>query len=79
VHHDLARLQDLTDAPFAVNHVVPDLNEDAFAATLEAGPAVVSFALDDAGDRMQRVHDAGSLVMQQVNTVAQAQVAAEHG
>ena len=44
-----------------------------------APPAVVSFALDDAGDLMRRVHDAGSLVMQQVTTVQQAQLAAEHG
>lgn len=76
---DLAELQALTDAPFAVNHVVPDLNEAAFSATLEVAPAVVSFALDDAGDRMRQVHDAGSLVMQQVSTVRQAEVAAEHG
>ena len=79
VRRDLAQLQDLTDAPFAVNHVVPALDADAFAATLEAAPAVVSFALDDAGDRMRQVHDAGSLVMQQINTVQQAEVAAEHG
>jgi nitronate monooxygenase/enoyl-[acyl-carrier protein] reductase II len=79
VRQALAGLRDLTDAPFAVNHVVPDLNEDAFAATLEAAPAVVAFALDDAGDLMGRAHDAGSLVMQQVNTVQQAEAAAEHG
>jgi enoyl-[acyl-carrier protein] reductase II len=70
----------LTERPFAVNHVVPDLNADAFAATLECAPAVVSFALDDAGaDLIERVHDAGGLVMQQVTTVRQAQVAVEHG
>ena len=79
LRRDLAQLQDLTDAPFAVNHVVPALDADAFAATLEAAPAVVSFALDDAGDRMRQVHDAGGLVMQQINTVQQAEVAAEHG
>jgi len=75
----LAELRDLTGRPFAVNHVVPDLDEDAFAATLECAPAIISFALDDAGDLMRRAHDAGSLVMQQINTVQQAQVAAEHG
>src|SRR5262249_55855976 len=75
----LAELRDLTDRPFAVNHVVPDLRDDAFDLTLERAPAVVSFALDDAGDVMRRVHDAGSLVMQQVTTVQQAELAAEHG
>jgi enoyl-[acyl-carrier protein] reductase II len=80
LRRELAELRDLTERPFAVNHVVPDLNAEAFAATLESGPAVVSFALDDAGaDLMRRVHDAGSLVMQQITTVQQAQLAAEHG
>ena len=79
LRRDLAELRDLTDRPFAVNHVVPDLDADAFAATLEHVPAVVSFALDDAGDLIRRVHDAGSIVMQQVTTVQQAQLAVEHG
>jgi enoyl-[acyl-carrier protein] reductase II len=79
LRRELAELRDLTERPFAVNHVVPDLDADAFAATLDHAPAVVSFALDDAGDLMRRAHDAGSLVMQQVTTVQQAQIAAEHG
>ena len=80
LRRDLAELRRSTDRPFAVNHVVPDLNADAFEATLEYGPAVISFALDDAGaDLIGRVHDAGSLAMQQVTTVQQAQLAAEHG
>ena len=77
---DLGELRALTDRPFAVNHVVPDLNPDAFALTLERAPAVVSFALDQAGtDLVERVHGAGGLVMQQITTVNQAQVAADHG
>ena len=79
LRRELAELRDLTKRPFAVNHVVPDLDAEGFAATLEAAPAVVSFALDDAGELMQRVHDAGSVVMQQVTTVQQAHLAAEHG
>jgi nitronate monooxygenase/enoyl-[acyl-carrier protein] reductase II len=79
LRRELAQLRDLTGRPFAVNHVVPDLDADAFAATLERPPAVVSFALDDAGDLIGRVHDAGSLVMQQITTVHQAQLAVEHG
>src|SRR5262245_7851926 len=76
---DLAELRELTERPFAVNHVVPDCNTDAFAATLEHAPAVISFALDDAGDLVRRVHDAGSLAMQQITTVRQAQLAADRG
>jgi len=80
LERELAELRDLTERPFAVNHVAPDLKADAFAATLEHDPAVVSFALDDAGaDLVGRVHDAGSLVMQQVTTVQQARLAVEHG
>src|SRR4051812_38410962 len=79
LHRELGELRELTGAPFAVNHVVPDLDEDAFAATLEDAPAVVSFALDDAADLVGRVHGAGSLAMQQVTTVQQAVLAAEGG
>jgi enoyl-[acyl-carrier protein] reductase II len=79
LRRELAELRDLTERPFAVSHVVPDLDADGFAATLERGPAVVSFALDDAGDLIKRAHDSGSLVMQQITTVHQAQLAAEHG
>jgi len=76
---DLAAIREQTDRPFAVNHVIPDLDDAAFALTLKAGPAVVSFALDDPGTLVDRVHDAGSLAMQQVTTVAQASEAAERG
>jgi nitronate monooxygenase/enoyl-[acyl-carrier protein] reductase II len=76
---DLDALRDATDRPFAVNHVVPDVDPEGFDLTLEVAPAVVSFALDDAGDLMQRVHDAGSLVMQQVSTVEQAERAVANG
>lgn len=79
LRRDLAELRDSTERPFTVNFVVPDLDEEAVAATLEHGPAVVAFALDDAGDLIRRVHDAGSLAMQQITTVEQAQRAVEHG
>ncbi len=79
LRRDLVELRGATDRPFAVNHVVPDLDAEAFEITLDFAPAVVAFALDDAGDLMQRVHDAGSIVMQQVSTVEQAFGAVEHG
>ncbi len=79
LRRDLAALRETTDRPFAVNHVVPDLDPVCFEITLEAAPALVSFALDDAGALMDRVHEAGSLVMQQVTTEEQARVAAGHG
>ena len=79
VREHLERVRELTDRPFAVNHVVPFLNEDAFAYTLEARPAVISTSLGDPGDLVKRAHDAGARVIHQVHTVQQAEEAAERG
>jgi enoyl-[acyl-carrier protein] reductase II len=68
----MARVRELTDRPFAINHVVPLLDEEAFEATLEAKPAVVSLALGDPGDLVDLVHDTGAKVIHQVHTVEQA-------
>ncbi len=68
VRKQILRVHELTDRPFAVNHVVRPFNEEAFALTLEARPKVVSFALGDPGDLVERAHDAGILFMQQVHT-----------
>jgi enoyl-[acyl-carrier protein] reductase II len=79
VSGQIERVRDLTARPFVVNHVVPLLDEDAFAATLEARPAAVSFALGDPGDLVERVHAVGVKVIHQVHTVGQARQAAELG
>jgi nitronate monooxygenase/enoyl-[acyl-carrier protein] reductase II len=50
----LARLRAGTSRPFAVNHLVPALDESAFAHTLAARPPVIVFALGDPGDLVQR-------------------------
>jgi nitronate monooxygenase/enoyl-[acyl-carrier protein] reductase II len=55
------------------------MNEEAFTATLEARPRVISLALDHPHDYVKLAHDAGSLVMHQVTTVHQAEEAAERG
>jgi len=75
----LARLRELTTGSFAVGHLVTILDPEAFELSLQVKPRAVTFALDDGGDLMKRVHDAGSLVIQQVGTVEQAERAAEHG
>ncbi len=72
VEKQVARVRELTDRPFAVNHVVPILDEEAFEATLEARPAVVSMALGDPGELVERAHAAGAKVIHQVHTVEQA-------
>lgn len=75
----LSLIRERTNRPFAINHVVPALDETAFAMTLEARPALIALALGDPGNLVKRAHDAGIKVMQQVTTVAQARQAAERG
>jgi nitronate monooxygenase/enoyl-[acyl-carrier protein] reductase II len=72
-------IRERTDRPFAMNHLVTELDEAAFTRTLSATPPVISFALGDPGDLVDRAHDAGSLVMHQVTTVPQAREAAARG
>ncbi len=79
LERQLARLRELTARPFAVNHLVARLDEEAFALTLNAKPAVISFADGDPGDLVRRAHDAGSRVVHQIHTVKQAVQAAERG
>ena len=75
----IERVRALTDRPFVVNHVVPQLDEEAFAATLEARPAAISFALGHPGDLVGRAHEAGAKVIHQVHTLDQALAAADLG
>ena len=79
VKEQIASVREITPRPFAVNHVVPLLDDAAFQATLEAEPEVISFALGDPGKLVERAHDAGAKVIHQVHTVGQARKAAELG
>jgi nitronate monooxygenase/enoyl-[acyl-carrier protein] reductase II len=72
-------LRDLTARPYALNHTVPTLDEEAFQISLDARPKLMSFALAHPGDYIRRAHDAGVLVMHQVTTVEEAVQAAEAG
>ena len=74
-----ARLRELTDRPFAVNHTIRPFNEEAFEATLAAGPAAISFHLGVPGDLVARAHDAGILWIQQVVDRGQAEEAVATG
>jgi enoyl-[acyl-carrier protein] reductase II len=74
------RMQELTDRPFAVNYSARGpFDPESFDATVEARPAVISFAHGDPGELAARAHKAGIVFMQMVNTVAQARQAAEQG
>lgn len=79
VERQITRVRELTNRPFAVNHVVPLLDQEAFEVTLKARPAVVSLALGDPGDLVDRVHAVGAKVIHQVHTVGQARRVAELG
>jgi enoyl-[acyl-carrier protein] reductase II len=75
----IGQIRAATDAPFAVNYLPPDLDEESFALTLGAAVPVISFATGNPGQLVARAHDAGSLVTVQVTTVEHAEQAAELG
>jgi nitronate monooxygenase/enoyl-[acyl-carrier protein] reductase II len=79
IKRDIDTVRELTNRHFAVNHIPPVLDAEAFRHTLQARPAVISFALGDPGDLVHQAHDVGARVMLQVTTVAQAVQAAERG
>jgi enoyl-[acyl-carrier protein] reductase II len=79
IKRDIDVVKEMTNRNYAVNHIPPTLDMDAFRHTLAARPAVISFALGDPGDLVRQAHEAGSKVMVQVTTVAQALEAAERG
>ena len=79
IKRDIDEVRELTNRNYAVNHIPPTLDADAFHYTLAARPAVISFALGDPGELARQAHDAGSKVMVQVTTVGQAIEAAERG
>ena len=80
VTRDIDVVRDLTNRNYAVNHIPPLLDAEAYRYTLEARPAVISFALGDPGDNLIRqAHDVGAIVMVQVTTVREAVQAARAG
>ncbi len=76
---DMARVRELTDRPFIVNHVVPVVDEACFAASVEERPAAISLALGHRDELIQRARDAGVPVLHQVHTVDQARQVARSG
>lgn len=79
ITRELEATRELTSRPFAVNHLLLTLDEEAFSLTLDFKPPIISFAGGDPGEFVGRVHDAGILVMHQVHTVKQALEAARRG
>ncbi len=79
IKRDIEVVKSLTNRHYAVNHIPPTLDAEAFRYTLDAQPAVISFALGDPGDLVRQAHEVGAAVIVQVTTVAQAVEAAERG
>ena len=79
IKRDIEVVRELTNRHFAVNHIPPTLDTEAFDYTLRARPAVISFALGDPGDLIRQAHHVGARVILQVTTVRQAAQAAERG
>ena len=77
IKRDIDVVRELTNRHYAVNHIPPTLDAEAFRHTLKARPAVISFALGDPGDLVRQAHEVGAIVMVQITTVAQAVEAAE--
>jgi len=76
----LNRIRGLTNKPFAVNFTLQGgIDEESFALTLGAKPALITFALGDPGERIKKAHDAGIRVMLQCPSVTIAQQAVKLG
>src|SRR5262249_60837176 len=69
--------------PFGINHLLFQIQEDMFAVTLRAQPAVAAFAWarkdQNLRDYFQRAHDVGCKVMFSAGEVPEALRAAEAG
>jgi nitronate monooxygenase/enoyl-[acyl-carrier protein] reductase II len=74
-----ARLRSLTDRPFAVNHTGRPFNEEAFAATLDARPAAISFHMGVPAELIARAQDCGITWIQTVGDRPSAEAALAAG
>ncbi len=78
---ELQAVRAMTSRPFIVNFTRPwlQLHPECLDCALAAGPRAISISQGLPGDLASRVHDAGALVIAQVQTVEQARVAADEG
>jgi NAD(P)H-dependent flavin oxidoreductase YrpB (nitropropane dioxygenase family) len=80
---EIDAIRERTEKPFGINHLLFQIQEDMFAVTRRARPAVTAFAWarkdQDLRDYFQRAHDAGSKVMHMAGEVPEALRAAGAG
>jgi nitronate monooxygenase len=72
---DVRRVRSLTDRPFGVNFVLHLLNEETFRTALTERIPVFSLYRGDPADAVAQAHAVGSLVIDQITTVAEAEYA----
>lgn len=80
---EIAAIRERTDKPFGINHLLFQIEQDMFAVTLRARPAVAAFAWarkdQNLGEYFQSAHDAGCKVMHMAGEIAEARRAAAAG
>ena len=80
---EVSSILEQTGKPFGINHLLFQIQEEMFAVTLRARPAVTAFAWarkdQDLREYFQRAHDVGSKVMYSAGEVPEAVRAAEAG
>ncbi|HWH80118.1 MAG TPA: nitronate monooxygenase, partial [Candidatus Binatus sp.] len=80
---EIAAVQERTEKPFGVNHLLFQIQEEMFNVTLRTHPSVIAFAWarkeQNLGNYFQRAHDAGCKIMHMAGEVAEALRAAEAG
>jgi NAD(P)H-dependent flavin oxidoreductase YrpB (nitropropane dioxygenase family) len=80
---EIGSIRERTDKPYGINHLLFQIQEDMFAVTLRARPAVAAFAWarkdQNLRDYFQRARDVGCKVMYMAGEVPEALRAAEAG
>jgi len=83
LEREVASIRERTEKPFGINHLLFQIQEEIFAVTLRAQPAVTAFAWarkdQDLREYFQRAHDSGCKVMYMAGEVPEALRAAEAG
>jgi len=76
---EIRRVRALTSKPFAVNHVLSQVNDECVSLTLDQRVPVLSLSWGRAADLTDRAHEAGLKVLHQVNTPEEAGAVAAEG
>jgi enoyl-[acyl-carrier protein] reductase II len=80
LREEIARVRELTSRPFAVNHVVSQIDDPAaIDVTIELRVPILSLAWGRAAELVRRAHAAGIKVVHQVNSPEEAGQVASDG